>query len=279
MATASHFTAVGNAAPPRPSSLASFSSLITACGPDGNRPPQHLVSACRPVGVERARVDLPHPPQQPERGAVIRGLRDERAGRLAPGSAGASAGRTCAGSKGASPTRAGSAPACWIIAAEPRSHWPRHGLRCQVTPAPLDAASASLGPEPALHLLAHLLRAVHPAGEVVADVDDRGRRRAGAEQGVERRHPVRLGRRDGEPGADVVERPGADPADPFLHRVQHRQQQVPPGPRRVAAERGVPVGRRALPAFPAGLRRPEHRGDGGPLLVGGRRRGPEPQVH
>src|SRR5215470_20413112 len=81
---------------------------------------------------------------------------------------------------------------------------------------PVGLRASALGAEAALHLLAYPLRAVHPAGEVVADVDDRGGGRAGPEEGVERRHPVRLGRRDREPGADVIERPGADPADPLL---------------------------------------------------------------
>jgi hypothetical protein len=77
----------------------------------------------------------------------------------------------------------------------------------------------------------------------------------------------------------VVERPWADPADPLLHRVQHRQQQVPLAPRRVAAVRDVPVGHRALPSVPATLRRPEDRRDGNPLLIGRTRRDPEPQIH
>ena len=77
----------------------------------------------------------------------------------------------------------------------------------------------------------------------------------------------------------MVERPGADPADLFLDRVQHRQQQVPPGPGGVAAERGMTVGRRPLAPFPAAPRRAEHRGDGGTLVVGGWCRGAEPQVH
>ena len=64
-----------------------------------------------------------------------------------------------------------------------------------------------------------------------------------------------------------------------LDRVQRRQQQVPPGPGGVAAERDVPVGRRPLATLPAAFRRPEQRGDGGALLVGGCCRGAEPQVH
>ncbi|HEY1002981.1 MAG TPA: hypothetical protein VGD83_25385 [Streptosporangiaceae bacterium] len=77
----------------------------------------------------------------------------------------------------------------------------------------------------------------------------------------------------------MVERPGADPADLFLDRVQHGQQQMPPGAGGVAAESGMTVGRRPLAPFPAALRRAERRGDGGALRVGGWCRGPEPQVH
>jgi hypothetical protein len=49
----------------------------------------------------------------------------------------------------------------------------------------------------------------------------------------------------------MVERPGADPADLFLDRVQHRQQQMPPGAGGVAAERGMTVGRRPLAPTPS----------------------------
>ena len=137
-----------------------------------------------------------------------------------------------------------------------RSHWPRQGLRCQVTPAPLAPGAGALGPEPVAPSASHIWSAPFTWQARSSQTwTTAGGRRAGAEQGVERRHPVSLGRRDGEPGADVVERPGADPADPFLDRVQHRQQQVPPGPRGVAAVRGMPVGRRPLPAVPAGRRR------------------------
>jgi len=64
--------------------------------------------------------------------------------------------------------------------------------------------------------------------------------------------------------------------DPLLHGVQHRQEKVPLGPRRAPAVRHVPVGRGALPAVPAGLGRPENRGDGGAFVIGRGRRDPEP---
>ena len=62
-------------------------------------------------------------------------------GRAVVWSGAVSARQIWSGSAGASAVRAGSAPACWMSAAEPRSHCPRHGLRCQVTPAPSKAAS------------------------------------------------------------------------------------------------------------------------------------------
>ena len=67
-------------------------------------------------------------------------------GRPAPSSGTVSERQIWSGSAGASPTRAGSAPARWMSAAEPRSHWPRHGLRCQVTPAPSKADSVPSAP-------------------------------------------------------------------------------------------------------------------------------------
>jgi hypothetical protein len=77
----------------------------------------------------------------------------------------------------------------------------------------------------------------------------------------------------------VVERTRADPADPFLHRVQHRDQQMPPRAGGAAAVGDVAVGRLPLPAVPSGLRRPENRLDRGSFLVGRGHRRPEPQVH
>ena len=140
-----------------------------------HRPAQHLVPARRPVGVERARVEPPHPAQQPERGAVAVGLRDERAGdRGGPG--GERAGRTWSGVERGQ-HRTGGLRACLL------DHRRRAAVALAQAGAALPGdrryrwtapALGALGPEPALHLLAHLLRAVDPAGQVVADVDDRG---------------------------------------------------------------------------------------------------------
>ena len=94
------------------------------------------------------------------------------------------------------------------------------------------------------------LRAGQPAGDVVADVGDDRRPRRRREQRVERGHAVRLGRGDGQPPADVVERRLADPADPRLDGVEGRQQLGAPGARRVPAARGVPVDRASRAAPP-----------------------------
>ncbi len=133
--------------------------------------------------------------------------------------------------------------------------------------------------EPALQLLAEPVGSVHLASQVVTDVDYGRAGRAGTEERIERRDAVGLGRRDGEPGADVIERARADPADPLLHGMQHGQQQVPPTPGGVAAKRAVTVGCRAQAAFPSAAGRPENRGDRGLLVLGRCDRGVKPQVH
>ena len=57
-----------------------------------------------------------------------------------------SACQTASGVTGAKSRLGAAAPACWTSAAEPWSHLPRHGERCQVTPVPLSAASVPSGP-------------------------------------------------------------------------------------------------------------------------------------
>lgn len=52
------------------------------------------------------------------------------------------------------------------------------------------------------------------------------RPRLGRDQVVERRYPVGLGRGDGDPLRDVVERSVAHVSDGILHRVESREQQV-----------------------------------------------------
>ena len=69
---------------------------------------------------------------------------------------------------------------------------------------------------------AQLVGAGEPAREVVADMGDDRRASRGREEGIERRDAVRLGRRDGESLADVVERPGRDPAEARLHGLERR---------------------------------------------------------
>ena len=87
-----------------------------------------------------------------------------------------SACQTASGVTGARSRLGTAAPARWISAAEPRSHWPRHGERCQVTPVPFERRLGALAAEPAGHLGAQFLRAGDLAGHVVADVHDRAGR-------------------------------------------------------------------------------------------------------
>ena len=123
------------------------------------------------------------------------------------------------------------------------------------------------------------LRAGQPARDVVADVGHDGRPRGRGEQGVEGGHAVGLGRSDGQALADVVERRGADPADPRLDRVECRDQEGAAGPRCVAAARSMSVRAAvAWSAHPARLRRAQDGVDRGPF----RRRRERPddvQIH
>src|ERR1700726_2741226 len=109
-ATASHLMCVGNAAPPRPSS--------------DTRPP-----TAQSVGRDDA-----------EPASVLDD--SDRCGTSTPSGTSAgdspvvSACQTASGVTGARSRLGTAAPACWISAAEPRSHWPRHGDRCQGPPVP-----------------------------------------------------------------------------------------------------------------------------------------------
>ncbi len=190
-----------------------------------------------------------------------------------------SACQIASGVTGAMSRLATAAPACWISAAEPRSHLPRQGERCQVTPVPFSADSVPSSTEPAGHLGAQFLRAGDLAGDVVADVHHGAWRLAGAEQGVEGRDAVRLGRRDRQPLRHVVERTRTDPARPFLDCVQHGDQQVAAVAGGTAAERDVRVLRPALAALPLGGRRPEYLVDGRALGVRRCRLRRQAQVH
>ena len=110
------------------------------------------------------------------------------------------------------------------------------------SPAPLQAVSVPCGREPAVrHRRAEPLGAVDGAGDVVADVHHRPRR--GSSRRARRSVATPNASAGGTPSRlhDIVERAGADPADPLLHRVQHGEQQVAPCARGVAAERGVGV--------------------------------------
>ncbi len=57
-----------------------------------------------------------------------------------------SACQTASGVTGAKSRLGTAAPGCWISAAEPWSHLPRHGERCQVTAVPSMTASVPSGP-------------------------------------------------------------------------------------------------------------------------------------
>ena len=127
-------------------------------------------------------------------------------------------------------------------------------------------------PHGARQVPADRLRAGQPAGDVVADVRDERRPRVRGEQGIERRHAIRLGRGHGQPLADVVECRRADPADPRLDGVERRQQLGPARPDRVAAAGSVAVDPRvARPSHPARPGWAQHGVNGSALRRGGER--------
>ena len=164
-----------------------------------------------------------------------------------------SAAATPTASTGASVNASAASPADVTRTAGARSHSPRHGLRSQV--ARPSRIGSPAGPRARVEVRAQPFRAGQPAGDVVADVGHHRRPRVRREEGVEGRDAVRLGRRDGQPLADVVEGRRADPADPRLDGVEGRQELRASGAGRVAAARGVPVdGRIARPADPARFR-------------------------
>ena len=86
----------------------------------------------------------------------------------------------------------------------------------------------ALAAEALLELGDQLVGAVAAAGDVLADVDDPRGPGLDGEHRVERRDAVRVGRRQRQPAAELVEAAGADPADPLLQRPERRQQQMPP---------------------------------------------------
>jgi len=115
-------------------------------------------------------------------------------------------------------------------------------------------------------ICADVFRAREPAGDVVADMRHRRRSRPGREERIERRDAIGLGGWHGEPLADVVEARLADLADAILERMEHREEQVPPAPRVVAATGHVALGRRiAIATAPARCRGTEDRVDRGSL--------------
>ena len=69
----------------------------------------------------------------------------------------------------------------------------------------------------------------HPADDIVAGMDDDRRARLGREQRVEAGDAVRLGGREPEPLANVIESAFADPADRVDEGVERGQQEVSRG--------------------------------------------------
>ena len=135
--------------------------------------------------------------------------------------------------------------------------------------AVLPAGCGACRTEALLEGVAHLLGAACLAGDVGADVDDPLRARLGGEQRVERRDAVDVRRRHAEPPADVVERTGADPADPVVHRMQRLEHQVALRARLVAAVGPPMVEGAAVAAVPAAVGRADQPVDGVALVGAG----------
>src|SRR5207249_11325741 len=135
--------------------------------------------------------------------------------------------------------------------------------------------------ETLLQVAAESERAAHPAGDVVADVDDRPGARLKREHVVERRNAVRFGGRDHQTLADIVERALADPADAPLDGMQRWQEKMATSVGLVVAAVGdLGLGARApcraLPTRGGGA---ERRVDGGALLGRGDRAWDEVKIH
>ena len=130
----------------------------------------------------------------------------------------------------------------------------RHVAEAQTrTPYPSGALDAGAGgAELALELGTEPLRSLHPAGDVVADVNHcRGSGLQG-EQGVEAGHAEGFRRRHVEASADVSECARRDPSHAGLDRVKRREQQVAPQAGLVAAAGYVAFQlRSALTALPS----------------------------
>ena len=96
------------------------------------------------------------------------------------------------------------------------------------------------------------------AGDVVAHVDDRWGLWLGGEEGIEAGDAIGFRGRNGEPRAEVVQRPRADPPDARLNGMEDGQQKMPAVTRR-RAPFGLASG--ALVARsprPSGIRPPQN---------------------
>jgi hypothetical protein len=225
---------------------------------------QSLVSAVRAIAVDARRVDPADAAQEPQPG--VPGLRHLRVGRR---------GSVAAGEERCDAVGLGmpDGDLARLVAGDADHRHRRHLAHPQAgalepdrvlaRPGAVAAVLPALRPDPVLEIGAQLLRSACHAGDVGADVRHGRRLRLEREQRVERRHPIGLGRRDCEPLADVVERAGADPSGAALHGMEHREQQMPLGARRVAAasDATVAVGR-GEGAHPTAVGWAEHRVDG-----------------
>src|SRR5262249_17931483 len=142
--------------------------------PGGGGAPEHLVAAGRAVGVQRARIDLADPAQQPQRSAVGIGLRHKRGWQAATVQGGdrRRAELGCHNGGQDAPPREGAclldhrgqAP---VALAKAWAALPRQTRA--VGTGTGTVAAAPLGPEAALQLVAEPVRAVDLAGQVVTD--------------------------------------------------------------------------------------------------------------
>ena len=241
---------------------------------DLDRARQGAVAAARLVGIQRGRVDRPDPAQEARGGSgragrVLRVPRPTR--RLCPR-------RPIRLERGRDADRVDRRERERVRGLARRRDQDRRRAVAQPEARAAQPRRAAVADrfagrsEGAGEVRAQPFRAGQPAGDVVADVRHHRRPRVRREEGVEGRDAVRLGRRDGQPLADVVEGRRADPADARLDGVQGRQELRASGAGRVAAARGVPVdGRIARPADPARFGWAEHGVHGGALGRGGER--------
>ena len=133
--------------------------------------------------------------------------------------------------------------------------------------------------EPRLQVSAQLVRTIQATGDVVTDVSHGRRTRLGSQQVIESDDAPRLCGGHREPGANVVERTVADPANGILHGVEGREQLIAVAGHQASAHRGTAIAANvARGALPSGGGRTQQAIDG--LALGVRRLGTgDVQVH